>query len=107
MNEITITRRAAIRTTTLSAIGLELMGPTCTPPTVAAETLSPANELVAVLNRAADLMCGPLRRDDEARAEVAAWTRYLHNLASATDPQHALTVDWSTLEVVPAVRPTA
>ena len=106
MNEITITRRTALRTTALWAIGIGLMGPICTPP-VAAEPLAPADELVALLHRAADLMRGPLRWDDEARGTVWGTIQWLETLVTAADPQHAVTVDWSTRELVPAVRPTA
>ena len=103
-----ITRRAALRTTTLSAIGLGLMGPICTPPpAVAAEPLSPAGELVALLARAADLVCGPLRLDDEARGAVWGTIQWLETLVTAADPQHAMMVNWSTRELVPAERPTA
>ena len=107
MNEITITRRTALRTTARSAPSASASWGRSAPRPLAAEPLAPADELVALLDRAAELMRGPLRWDDEARGAVWGTIQWLETLATAADPRHAMTVDWSTRELVPAERPTA
>jgi hypothetical protein len=80
----TITRRSA-----LTAVGAGILAAAGTRPApVAAEPLSPADELVAILDRAAALMLGPLRWDDEARSAVWGTIADLETLVIAADPQN-------------------
>jgi hypothetical protein len=84
----TITRRAVLTTGTLTALGIGLMAAAGARPAVAAEALSPADELVALLDRAADLMRGPLRWDGEARTDVWGTIQDLETLCIAADAQN-------------------
>jgi hypothetical protein len=81
----TMSRRSVLRTTTLAALGIGLAA--AHPAPVAAAPLSPADELVALLERAEQLMLTELRHDDATRGEAIDWTNRLYDLATAADPQ--------------------